>query len=236
MTVPIPTVDHNEALSGDTLYSVFLNFQWRQILVPIIIAGLFDIADTISDEGDKQDFENRIGLLIDDLYNDEAGDLDFTPVGTIAAYPSDELPAKWLLCDGALIEQAEFPELYAIIGNTFYAVPPTGEFGLPDLRSKMIFGADDAGNLADEGGNSTHTLAESELPAHAHSIAHNHTVAIADGTGAQTTRVAKSTNTGVTTITTSGASAANSGSVGNDAAFDIMNPYMRLMWMIKALP
>lgn len=65
----IPTSEHDEALAGDTLFSASLNYEWRRIVIPAIIARLDVIAATIDDETDRQDFELRCGALIDDLYN-----------------------------------------------------------------------------------------------------------------------------------------------------------------------
>jgi hypothetical protein len=67
----IPSSDHNEALSGDALYSAFLNHEWREIVLPFIIAGMAGIAASIEDETDRQEFEVRYGALIDDFYNED---------------------------------------------------------------------------------------------------------------------------------------------------------------------
>lgn len=70
---------------------------------------------------------------------------------------------------------------------------------LPDLRGRSFFGMDDMGNSAAgrlgdvitssngaSGGTETHTLDETELPAHTHSMsAHTHSVSITTGTESQ---------------------------------------------------
>lgn len=66
----IPTSEHNEALAGDSLYSAFLNHEWREVVIPIIVSGMEQIAETIEDETERQTFEVRYGALIDDLYGD----------------------------------------------------------------------------------------------------------------------------------------------------------------------
>ena len=67
----IPTTNHNEALAGDTLYSAFLNHEWRTIVMPFVIRGMAEIAAAIEDESERQDFEVRYGAMIDDFYNFE---------------------------------------------------------------------------------------------------------------------------------------------------------------------
>lgn len=53
------------------------------------------------------------------------------------------IPAGWHECDGTLVSQAQYPQLYAIIGESFGASPPEGQFYLPDLRGQFIRGVDD---------------------------------------------------------------------------------------------
>lgn len=65
----IPDSEHDEALTGDTLFSASFNYEWRRIVIPAIIYRLDTLAATIEDETDRQEFEVRCGALIDDLYN-----------------------------------------------------------------------------------------------------------------------------------------------------------------------
>jgi microcystin-dependent protein len=59
---------------------------------------------------------------------------------------SGNIPAGWLLCDGALLSQTDYPNLFAAVGFNFGANPPAGQFYLPDLRGRFIRGADDGAN------------------------------------------------------------------------------------------
>lgn len=55
---------HNDALSGDSLYTLELNYKWRKL-----IAGLLDKAwrDDLSDT--SLDNQDMLSALIEDLYD-----------------------------------------------------------------------------------------------------------------------------------------------------------------------
>lgn len=84
------------------------------------------------------------------------------PVGVITMWSGavDAIPTDWTLCNG--------------------------ENGTPDLRGRFIVGAGDDYNVGNTGGESTHTLAEAEMPAHNHTASsnsvanHAHTVSVAE--------------------------------------------------------
>jgi len=221
----IPTSAHNEALSGDTLYSAFLNYEWREILMPFIIAGLEGLAATIDDESDKQDFEVLYGALIEDLY--DAENMDFTPVGVIMAWTTFTPPTKWKICNGEFLAEADYPELFALIGDTFNASPPSNYFGLPDLRERFIYGSNDIGSPSDingSGGAATHTLSLTEIPSHTHTQTTR-------GTGGANPRFTGDSNGNATVVNNQLTLAS-----GGGAAHNNMPPYKKLSWIIKALP
>ena len=221
----IPTSAHNEALSGDTLYSAFLNYEWRKIVLPFIIAGMEQLAASIEDESDKQDFEVLYGAMIDDFYNEEI--VDGTPVGSIVAYPDDTPPsAKWLYLNGQSLLQAAYPELYTLIGN-FYTVPPSEtHFNIPDFRDKNMRGATNGLVIGTAVGADTHALSIAELPAHSHQQRAN------TGTGgaiAALRRVADTTGAPTNDANTTG-------STGNGDAHNNIPRSILMAYMIKALP
>lgn len=63
----------------------------------------------------------------------KAGGGDTLPIGAILPFSSDTIPNGWLLCDGSIVEQAEYPELFEVIGTTYGHYSKT-DFKLPDLR------------------------------------------------------------------------------------------------------
>lgn len=230
--IPIPTSSHNEALSGDTLYSAFLNYEWRQIVMPFVISGMKQIAAGIDDESDRQDFEVLYGAMIDDFYNEDV--VDGTPVGSVVWFPHDTIPEKWLKCDGTTFVSADYPALAVLLSP---GTPGTNT-GLPDLSNRFLFGASIDADLFDTGGADQQTLAEGNLPAHTHTTpAHTHTYTAADNTGVNTGRAARGggTNVGTNTGIISGGGGV-SGSTGSGTAFSIMPPFIRGYWIIKALP
>ena len=85
------------------------------------------------------------------------------PVGTITAYGGSSAPTGWLLCDGTAIS-GSYTALIALVGaNT------------PDLRGRFPMGKTAAGTgstLLGTGGSTT--IAEGNLPAHTHTINHDH--------------------------------------------------------------
>lgn len=78
------------------------------------------------------------------------------PAGTIVMWSGSSIPSGWALCNGSN--------------------------GTPDLRDRFIVGAGSSYGLGAKGGEATHTLTVSELPAHAHggwanaAGSHSHTV------------------------------------------------------------
>lgn len=69
-----------------------------------------------------------------------------SPTGTVVMWAGAAAspPFGWLVCDGSLVSQSQFSELYAIVGNNFGSNPPPGSFYLPDLRGRFVRGQDDS--------------------------------------------------------------------------------------------
>lgn len=76
---------------------------------------------------------------------------DLVPVGTVLMWPSTaKIPSGYLQCDGALISQSTYADLYAILGSR-YGVNG-GSFYLPDYRGVFVRGWDNgAGRDIDKG-------------------------------------------------------------------------------------
>jgi hypothetical protein len=62
------------------------------------------------------------------------------PIGTIIIFASPDPPEGFLVCDGAMVQKNDYPQLYNLIGTIF------GEdgdlFQLPDLRGRFVRGFD----------------------------------------------------------------------------------------------
>jgi microcystin-dependent protein len=77
-----------------------------------------------------------------------------SPIGSIIMYggSKDRVPPDWLYCDGSIVSQVEYKELFHYIGHNFGDVvahpgyDPNTQFYLPDLRGRFIRGVDDTAN------------------------------------------------------------------------------------------
>lgn len=61
------------------------------------------------------------------------------PSGVVNAFAGSSAPDGWLMCDGASLVRATYPNLYAAIGTTFGAADGT-HFNVPDLRGRSPLG------------------------------------------------------------------------------------------------
>ncbi len=107
------------------------------------------------------------------------------PPGLICDFGGVAAPSGWLLCDGSIVEQAAYTQLYAAIGDRYNTGGEGGtQFRVPDFRDKFAVGAGNSYAAGDSGG----SLAS--LPAHTHgtgtivaNISHGHTDSFSIPTG-----------------------------------------------------
>jgi microcystin-dependent protein len=93
-------------------------------------------------------------------------------LGSVALVSFDFAPKGWALCDGQLLPINQNQALFALLGTT-YGGNGINTFALPDLRGRMPIGAGQGNGLSPYalgqiGGEETHTLMLSEIPAHSH--------------------------------------------------------------------
>ncbi len=99
------------------------------------------------------------------------------PVGTVlpfagsSAYVDANLDG-WLVCDGRPLQQAQYPELFAVIGTTYGS--NGGQFLIPNLKGRFPVGFDNQqtefNTTGKTGGSKSSTLKSENLAAHAHGI------------------------------------------------------------------
>jgi microcystin-dependent protein len=180
-------------------------------------------------------------------------------VGSIKAWPSVTPPVSWMIADGSAISRATYPDLWALLGTTFGSGDGSTTFNLPDLRSKMIVGQGQGTGLTNRalaalGGEETHTHSIAELPAHNHAIninesphnhlqnAHNHVAygsLIGPPAGSTAYQIAGSGtafgigNTTATNIAASTGITATSVNTGSGTPFNVMAPFLVLVYVIK---
>lgn len=63
-----------------------------------------------------------------------------SPVGSIVLFGGITAPAGYLFCDGSTVSQSAYPALFAVLGST-YGPASSGNFTLPDLRSRFPIGS-----------------------------------------------------------------------------------------------
>lgn len=169
------------------------------------------------------------------------------PVGVVCAFAGSTAPLGYLLCDGSAVSRTTYASLFNVIGTTYGTGNGSSTFNVPDLRSRTIVGVGQGASLtnrtlASRGGIESKTLAISEIPSHGHTIndpGHRHNITTtnddfnqsggnppgfaADGAGSRTwTNNITSSTTGITINNT-----------GGGAAFEIMNPFLALNYIIK---
>lgn len=76
-------------------------------------------------------------------------------------------PKGWAMCNGQTLPINQNQALFALIG-TFYGGNGTTNFLLPNLQGKVALSVGPTHSQGQVGGESTHTLNQSEMPQHTH--------------------------------------------------------------------
>lgn len=99
--------------------------------------------------------------------------------GDIKAIGGTSVPEGWLLCDGSAVDRVGFASLFAAIGTTWGIGNGSSTFNIPDLRGRMLIGANGTYPLGSRGGSASMTLGINNLPVHNHDIddpGHQHSI------------------------------------------------------------
>ncbi|CAB4154388.1 Phage tail collar domain containing protein [uncultured Caudovirales phage] len=92
------------------------------------------------------------------------------PAGVIQQYAGTTAPSGYLLCNGASFSSITYPDLAAVVGDTYQASSGTTYY-VPNLQTRVPVGKDSSGtfaNLGATGGAETHTLTTAQLASHTH--------------------------------------------------------------------
>jgi len=102
---------------------------------------------------------------------------EISPVGTIISWAGDALPAdgKWLECNGTTFDGTDFPELSAVLLDT-WGTHSGVNYYLPDLKGRAAVGTGTGNDGTDScaftlggiGGKYNHKLTYPQMPAHKH--------------------------------------------------------------------
>lgn len=171
------------------------------------------------------------------------------PPGTILMWGGSTAPTGYFLCQGQSLSTTTYADLFAVLGYTYGG--GGSSFNLPNLQGRVPVGLDTGdpnfAALGDTGGEDTHTLAVSEIPANltVSDPTHAHEEQVASGTGTYPARVAGVSGNGYYTLITSGeidsataiisTVAASTGiSVGGGGgAHNNLQPYITVNYIIK---
>jgi len=170
------------------------------------------------------------------------------PVGSLKPWPTATSPGGWLPCDGWAISRSGFPDLYALIGNTYGAGDGATTFNLPNYVGRVLVHRDNGtifvGTLHGESG---HVLTANEMPSHSHTGitdlqgVHNHTVdpgLLGSAAAGFQQFISVPNQAGGTPLTTSLAGGhqhnLSIAAAGGGAAHNNMQAGVGVQWMIKA--
>ena len=95
-------------------------------------------------------------------------------IAEIRVWACNFAPRQWAFCDGQILAISQNTALFALIG-TYFGGNGTSTFALPNMQGRV---AVDVGTgpgldtyvIGEMGGQSTHTLLTSEMPAHSHTV------------------------------------------------------------------
>lgn len=146
------------------------------------------------------------------------------PTGVILDFAGGSIPSGYLGCDGAAVSRVTYATLFGQIGVTWGIGDGINTFNVPDMRRRVGVGSGGSataflGNtVGSTGGEETHLLTLAELPAHTHT--YDQPVNF-DTVGAGGTLI-KSHST-----------PASTSSVGNNVAFNNLQPSAVVTKIIK---
>ena len=146
------------------------------------------------------------------------------PVGVIYMWGTTTPPTNYLLCDGSAVSRTTYASLYAVIGTTFGTGDGSTTFNLPNFKARNPIGYNSSNTkfdtMGETGGEETHTLDISEIPAHTHSLANE-----------ASNNVGSLTSNFRTVAASSGTTA--TGSAGGGGAHNVLDPYLTINFIIK---
>ena len=88
-------------------------------------------------------------------------------IGEVRAVGFNFAMKGWAFCNGQLLSITQNQALFAILGTT-YGGDGITTFCLPDLRGRTPVGTGNGTQFGEVGGEATHTLLPTEIPAHNH--------------------------------------------------------------------
>ncbi len=142
-----------------------------------------------------------------------------TPSGAIISYGGSSAPSGWLLCDGSAVSRTTYSDLFTIISTAYGNGDGSTTFNVPDMQGNVPVGKDSGtfSSLGASGGEETHTLITSEMPAHTHDSG-----TVSSISKQNSAPGGADAGTGITTSST-----------GGDGAHNNLQPYLVVNYIIK---
>ena len=139
-------------------------------------------------------------------------------------------PKGWAFCNGSLLPINQNQALFSILGTT-YGGDGRVTFGLPNLQGRTPMHVGDGITLGELGGEATHTLNISEIPAHTH-VPVGNTVTPPASTSPANSLWAPNNANPFNTQSNSAMSPACISSAGGNQPHENMSPYLVLNFII----
>lgn len=102
------------------------------------------VSITVDAGGDSESRPNN--MAVDFYVRATQVDEQLLPAGFVVAYGGNasnpDLGSRWLLCDGKEYKQAEYPDLFKVVANSYGGDPAAGTFKLPNYQGQFLRGAD----------------------------------------------------------------------------------------------
>ncbi|NVN91055.1 MAG: phage tail protein [Desulfuromonadales bacterium] len=156
-------------------------------------------------------------------------------IGEVRWVAFDFAPRGWAKCDGSLIPISSNAALFSLLGTT-YGGNGTSTFALPDLRGRapihVSYTANSYHMQGETGGEESHMLTTTEMPAHTHPLKADPAEATATTPGGL--YLAK-TSSGVSAYGTSPTISMSPNSIagaGNGASHNNMKPFVAMTCII----
>jgi microcystin-dependent protein len=90
-------------------------------------------------------------------------------MGDIKVVSFNFAPKGWALCNGQLMSIAQYQALFSLLG-TIYGGDGRSTFALPNLQARIPLHAGGQYGQGQSGGEASHTLLLTEIPAHTHTV------------------------------------------------------------------
>jgi microcystin-dependent protein len=152
-------------------------------------------------------------------------------IGSIFPSVSSDISDDWLLLDGSLIAQADYPELTSVVPASWLI---SSDIQLPDMTSKGLFGTNGAG-LGEEIGENDHVLTVGELASHNHSQnPHSHSYTLTTGTPTAAGIEPAFADLTFQAPSITGSATASNNPTGSDEAHNNIQASLTVNWFIVA--